>query len=76
MISDIQIGNNMSECAMGHTSFDSAPRALWMSLLAFLPVCPGCARVLSDSAMAADEFCVECLERSRESTAEELGGES
>jgi hypothetical protein len=47
-----------------------------MALLAFLPVCPGCSAVLSDSAIVADEFCIACLERSRESSKEELGGES
>jgi hypothetical protein len=61
---------------MGHLPLDSAPRALWTALLAFLPVCPGCGAVLCDSVTAADEFCVACLERSRESTRDELGGEA
>ena len=65
----------MSECLMHHRSLDAAPRALWMSLIAFLPACPGCSEVLYGSVISADEFCAECLERSRESAVTELGGE-
>ena len=61
---------------MHHRSLDTAPRALWKSLIAFLPACPGCGVVLYGSVTSADELCVECLERSRESVETELGGEA
>jgi hypothetical protein len=61
---------------MSYTTFDSTQRHRWMALLALLPACPGCGGVWHDGVTSRNELCIECLERSRESIEEELGGEA
>jgi hypothetical protein len=58
---------------VSYTNIDKASRHVWTQLIALLPACAGCSAVLD---AAAAEFCVECMERSRDSPEEELGGES
>jgi hypothetical protein len=58
---------------VSHPIIETAPRRLWTTLIALLPACVGCSAVLRAS---PDGFCDECLERSRETFDDELGGES
>jgi len=61
---------------MSYTTFDNTQRRPWMELLALLPACPGCGAARHGGVSPRNEICVGCLERSRESVEEELGGES
>jgi hypothetical protein len=58
---------------MHYTIVEISPCRLWMALVAQLPACVGCGDVLRAT---PDRFCVGCLDRSRDSLEDELGGES
>jgi hypothetical protein len=58
---------------VSHINIEKAPRHLWTQLVALLPACIGCSTVLDPT---AGEFCAECMERSRFSVEDDLGGES
>jgi len=58
---------------MNYRLAENVPSRLWMALVAQLPACLGCGHV---SRATADDFCAGCLERSRDSAEDELGGES
>jgi hypothetical protein len=60
---------------MSYTTLDNTQRHLWMTLLALIPACPGCGEVRRSGVTPRNELCVDCLDRSRESIQDELGGE-
>jgi hypothetical protein len=63
-------------CVVAHTTLEESPCWSWTAMLASLVVCTGCRTALRNAFDGVDLFCDDCLERSRGSTGDELGGEA
>ena len=61
---------------MRHDPEPTPPRRTWHALLAPLRVCCCCGALLNSTTARADTFCRECLERSRDVSDDQLGGEA
>jgi hypothetical protein len=66
----------MSGCVVSYPIIEGVPSRVWTVLVALLPVCSGCGAVWRVTGVAGGSFCAECMERSRASDEDELGGES
>jgi len=54
----------------------SLPRRTWVAMLASLRACLSCGFSLNSTTASVDGFCRECLDRSRDASNDQFGGEA